>query len=91
MELSWNESHAAKCIKEAKAVCSWVTLDAKTSCTQSTLDVKTACSVAVKEAKTTQDCIIWEAKTACSTGIRDVEAWRAFQAETLQREHGNIM
>ena len=42
MELCWYESQATKSIKEAKAVCSWVTLDAKT-----------ACSVAVKEAKIT--------------------------------------
>ena len=42
MELHQNESQATESIKEAKAVCSWVTLDAKT-----------ACSAAVKEAKTT--------------------------------------
>ena len=42
MELHWNESQATKSIKEAKAVCSWATLDARTTC-----------SVAVKEAKTT--------------------------------------
>ena len=42
MELHQNESQATKSIKEAKAVCSWTTLDAKTTC-----------SAAVKEAKTT--------------------------------------
>ena len=42
MELHQNESQAAESIKEAKAVCSWVTLDAKI-----------ACSEVVKEAKTT--------------------------------------
>ena len=42
MELHQNESQATKSIKEAKAICSWVTLDAKT-----------ACSVAVQEARTT--------------------------------------
>ena len=42
MELHQNESQATESIKEAKAICSWVTLDAKT-----------ACSVAVKEAKMT--------------------------------------
>ena len=80
MELHWNESKATKSIKEAKAICSLVTLDART-----------ACSVAVKEAKMTQNCIIWEAKATCFTFIRDVEAWKASQAESLQREHGNIM
>ena len=80
MELHQNESQATESIKEAKAFCSWVTLDAKM-----------ACSVAVKEAKTTQDHIIQEANATCSTAIRDVEVWRASQAESLQREHGNIM
>ena len=80
MKLCQNESQATKSIKEAKAVCSWVTLDAKTTC-----------SVAVKEAKTTQAHIVWEAEAACSAAIRDVEAWRTSQAKSLQREHGNFM
>ena len=80
MELHQNESQATKSIKEAKAICSWVTLDAQTTCSWVTLDTKTACSAAVKEAKTTQDCIIQEAKAACSTAIRDVEAQRTSQA-----------
>ena len=80
MELCRNESQATKSIKEAKTVCSWVALNAKT-----------ACSAAVKEAKTTWAHIIQEAKATCSTAIRDVEAQRASQAESLQREHGNIM
>ena len=42
MELHQNESQATESIKEAKALCSRVTLDAKTTC-----------SVAVKEAKMT--------------------------------------
>ena len=80
MELHQNESQATKSIKEAKAICSQVTLDAKT-----------ACSAVVKETKMTRDCIIQEANATCSTAIRDVEVWMASQAESLQREHGNIM
>ena len=80
MELNQNKSQATESIKEAKAICSWLTLDART-----------ACSAAVKEAKMTQNHIIWEAKATCSTAIRDVEAQKALQAESLQREHGNIM
>ena len=80
MELHQNKSQATKSIKEAKAICSWVTLD-----------TKTACSAAIKEAKTTQDNIIQEADATCSTAIRDVKVWRASQAESLQREHHNIM
>ena len=64
IELCQNESQATESIKEAKAVCSWVTLDTQTICSQLTLaaktncswvilDAKTACSVAMKEAKTT--------------------------------------
>ena len=58
MELHRYESQATKSIKEAKAICSWVTLHARTACSQITLDAKTACSAAVREAKVTQDHII---------------------------------
>ena len=58
MELHQNESQATESIKEAKAVCSQVTLDARTTWTWVTLDTKTACSAVVKEAKITQDHII---------------------------------
>ena len=57
IELCQNESQAAESIKEAKAVCSWVTLDAQTTCSLLTLDTKTNCSW-----------VILEAKTACSGG-----------------------
>ena len=80
MELCQNGSQVTESIKEVKAVYSWAILD-----------VKTACSVTVKEAKTAQACIIQEAEAACSTAIRDVEAQMASQAESLQREHGNIV
>ena len=53
MELGQNESRVTESIKEAKAICSQVTLDARTACSQVSLDAKTACSVAVKEAKMT--------------------------------------
>ena len=69
MELHQNESQAAESIKEAKAICSWatletqttcpwLTLDAKTNCSWVILDAKTTCSAVVKEAKTTRGCII---------------------------------
>ena len=64
MELCWNKSEATKSIKEARAICSWVTLDAKTLCfatikeakaicSHVTLDAKALCLAMVKEAKTT--------------------------------------
>ena len=91
IELCWNKSQATESIKEAKAICSWVTLDARTACSWVTLDAKATCSAVVKQAEMTQDHIIQEAKATCSTAIRDVEVQRASQAEPLQREHGNIM
>ena len=89
--LCQNESQAAESIKEAKAVCSQVTLDTQTTCSWLTLESKTACSMAVKKAKTTRGCIVQEAEATCSKAISEVEAWRASQAESFQREHGNIM
>ena len=91
MELHQNESQATESIKEAKAICSWVTLDARTTCSWVTTDAMTTCLVVVEEAKMTQNCIIQEAEATYSTAIRDVKVWRASQAESLQREHGNIM
>ena len=56
--LHQNESQAATSIKEAKAVCSQVTLDAQTTCFQLILEAKTDCLVAVKKAKTTRGCLV---------------------------------
>ena len=64
MEPCQNEFEATKSIKEARAVCSWVTLDAKALCfatikeakaicSHVTLDAKAQCFTTVKEAKTT--------------------------------------
>ena len=102
MELHQNESQATESIKEARAVCSWVTLDAKALCfatvkeakaicSHVTLDTKALCLAMVKEAKMTWAHTIQEAKAACSMAIRDAEIQRASQAELLQREHGKIM
>ena len=86
-----NESQAAKSIKEVKAVCSQATLDAQTTCFQLILEAKTTCSMAVNRAKTTRGHIIQEAEATCSKAISKVEAQRVSQAESFQREHGNIM
>ena len=88
MELHQNESEATESIKEARAICSQVTLDtkahcfatvkeAKVICSHVTLEVKALCLILVKEAKTTQACTIQEAKAACSTAVRDAKTWRA--------------
>ena len=100
--LHQSESKAAESIKEATAACSKATLDAQTTCSQLTLEAmtncsqaileaKAACSMAVKKAKTTRGHMVQEAKATCSKAISKVEAQRAFQAESFQSEHGNIM
>ena len=52
--LCQNESQAAASIKEAKVICSQVTLDAQTACSQLILKAKTNFLVVVKKAKTTR-------------------------------------
>ena len=89
--LHQNESQAAASIKEAKAVCSQVTLDAQTTCSQLILEAKTTCLMVVKEAKTTRGHMVQEAKATCSKAISEVEAQRVSQAVSFQRKHGNIM
>ena len=91
MELHQNESKATKSIREARAICSCVTLDARALCLTTIKGAKVAYTQTIKEAKTTQACTIQEAKAACSTAIRDAETQRASQAELLQRQHGKII
>ena len=80
MNLHQNESEAMKSIKEARAICSWVTLDAKAQC-----------FMTAKEAKTTWACNIQESEAAWSMAIRDAKTQRASHAELLQREHDKVM
>ena len=89
--LCQNESQVVASIKEAKAICSQVTLNAQTTCSQLILEGKTTCLMAVKKVKTTRGHMVQEAEATCSKAISEVEAWRVSQAESLQREHGNIM
>ena len=76
MELHWNDSEKAESIKEARAICTDITMDAKA-----------LCSVTVKEAKTTCACTVQEAETLCSTAIRDAEAQGASQADLPHWRH----
>ena len=70
MELHWNESQADKSIKEAKAVCSQVTLNAQTTCSQLTLDAKTTCTHVTLDAKTACSWVTLDAKTTCSAAVK---------------------
>ena len=89
--LHQNESQAAASIKEAKAICSQLTLGAWTTCSQLILEANTACLTAVKKAKTTRGLMIQEAEATCSKAISEVEAQMVSQAALFQREHVNII
>ena len=73
MELHRNESTTAESIKEARAICSHVTLDAQTLCFATVKAAKVAYIQTVKEAKTTHTCTISEAEAIFSVAIRDAE------------------
>ena len=61
-ELCQNESEATKSIKEARAICSCISLDAKALCFTTVKRAKVTYAQTVKEAKTTQAHTIWELK-----------------------------
>ena len=63
MELHQNESKATKSIKEARAVCFWVTLDAKSLCFATIKEAKAICSCVTLDAKTWCFAMVKEAKT----------------------------
>ena len=85
MELHWNESQAIESIKEAKAICSQVTLDAQALCFATVKEAKATCVMAVKEAKVTQVHSIQEGKAACSTAIRDAKAQRGLPGQVTPK------
>ena len=91
MELHQNESKAAESIKEARALCSHVTMDAETLCFSTVKEGKVTCIWTIKEAKATQACTIWEAETTCSVAIRDAETWGASQAKSLHKQHAKTI
>ena len=73
VELCRNESATAESIKEARAVCSCVTLDPEALCLATVKAAKVTYVQTVKEAKNTHTCTIWEAEAACPAVIRDAE------------------
>ena len=89
--LHQNESQVAASIKEAKVICSQVTLDAWTACSQLILEAKTDFLVMVKKAKTSRGHLAQEAEAACSKAICEVEAWKVSQAAIFHKEHSNYM
>ena len=91
MMLHQNESQVATSIKEARVICSQMTLDVWTACSQSILEAKTSYLAVVKEAKTTRGCLVQEAEATCSKAICEAEAWKISQAAMLLKEHGKYM
>ena len=91
MELHRNESMTAESIKEARAICSHVTLDAEALCFATVKGAKVTYIQTIKEAKTTHACTIWEAKATCSVVIRDAKTWGASEAKSLHRQHGKAI
>ena len=87
MELHWNESKTAESIKEARAICTHVTMDAEALCSSTVKKAKVTCIQTIKEAKATCACTIQEAKTACSMAIRDAKTWGA---PRLSHSAGNM-
>ena len=91
MILCRNESTIAESIKEARAICSHVTLDAEALCFATVKEAKVAYIQTIKAAKTTCACTIWEAEAACSVAIRDAKTRGASQAKSLHRQHGKAI
>ena len=89
--LHQNESQAATSIKEAKAICSQVTLDAQTTCSWLILKAMTDSLAVVKKAKSTRGHLVQEAKATCSKTICEVKAQRVSQVALFQKEHDNYM
>ena len=83
--LCQNESQEAASIKEAKVICSQVTLDAQTACSQLILEAKTDFLAAVKKAKATRGHLVQEAEAACSNTICEAKAWKVSQAAIFHR------
>ena len=89
--LCQNESQVSTSIKEAKVICSQVTLDAWTACSQLILKAKTNFLMAVKKAKATRGHLVQEAEAASSKAICQVEAQKVSLAAIFHKEHGKYM
>ena len=89
--LHQNESQVAASIKEAKVICSQVTLDARGACSHLILEAKTDFLVAVKKANTTRGHLVQEAEAAYSKAICEAEAQKVSQAAIFHKEHGKYM
>ena len=81
MELHWNESWVTKSTKEAKAVCSQVTLDAQALCFTTVKEAKAICSHVALDAKATYSQVTLDAKAICLAMAKEA---KTTQAHTIQ-------
>ena len=91
IEIHQNEPKTVESIKEARAICSHVTLDAETLCFATVKEAKVTYIWTIKEAKAICACTIWEAETAYSAVIRDAETWGTSQTKSLYRQHAKTI
>ena len=91
MMLHQNESQVAASIKEARVICSRMTLDVWAACSQLILEAKTSYLTVIKEAKTTRGHLVQEAEATCSKAICEAKAWKISQAAMLHKEHGKYL
>ena len=73
MELCWNESQVTKSIREAKAVCSQVTLDAQALCFTTVKEAKAICSCVALDAKATCSQVTLDAKAICLAMVKEAK------------------
>ena len=74
MELCQNESQVTESIREAKAVCSHVTLDAQTLCFATVKEAKAICSHVTLDAKAACSWVTLDARVTCSWVTLDAKA-----------------
>ena len=73
MERHQNESQATESIKEAKAICSQVTLDAQALCFATIKEAKSICSCITLDTKAICSCVTLDAKALCLAMIKEAK------------------
>ena len=77
MEVCQNESQVAESIREAKAICSQVTLDPQALCVATIKDAKAVCSHVALDAKATCSQVTLDAKAICLVMVKEAKMTRA--------------
>ena len=77
MELHQNESQANKSIREAKALCSQVTLDAEALCFATVKEAKVICSHVTLDPKAACSWVTLDAKAVCLATVKEAKMTQA--------------